>query len=1186
MRRWPKACAALSAVALTLGLSVVIAPAANAAAEAPIAAYDFTSAPADNATVPNAVAGEFGPAVVQNPAANLWQDKALTFTGGSKTSTGSWVRLPDNLLTDQKSATVQMEVKADQSMISGFHFLWNIGNSAAETEYFFATVNCSNNRNPLVGIKSGGSEKLVQAKNCGVKANEWLSVTSVIDGETSPATASFYINGVKVASQNVSSTPADVLDQTLNTIGRAPWPDPLFKGAVANFRVFDSALADEEIAAISDADALLHEGAIKASAQAVLESLNINDTTVTSPYFGFPTAGGTVTWHSSNENVIETNGTVHQPSKGSAPVVVELTATTQLRGQTATKTITATVNPMDKDDAQIIADLASAYVVPSVIQAGTKVPAAVAGSIVKVVGSDGITVAADGTVTISGDAAVTGTITTTVSKSDVAGLEQTREFAVTVLPKSESTQLLSYHRNATSHETANNGDVAYSMHLALEQRNEWNPLNENYGIFFARNIVAPVDATDVVLGSHRSLKDPALFHMKDGTFGVVSVRTNQSTANADASGKTSILLATSSDLLAFDEAINSKGIINVGETNGVNKPYAVYDSAEDVYLVSWVDDGGVPKYTTFKTLVDATSPHGEVHVGKVAVSGEVATTGIDDYVAGRSIAISAAQIAALEGRYGRIVNTGVKTPEDVSAALNSDIVDLELPGKAELTYSDGSLAHLPIENWDTSAVDLTTPGTYPVTGTIKQTEYPLPFAEDRADPTVHKWEWTRNGITEIKYLMIATNDIHGDNVWQRDNPHMPFRMADSIAELADTPGDPSGLITQAGFNPKESILLKKGDKNADGQVITGSLWAPEIHEINGTLSILFMPSYNSYWMDGAAAIMQLKNDANGDPMDPSKAESWTVPQTVTRQDGKPLSLRTNGTQGMSLDMNYFEDETGQAYYTWQQLGAVYIAKMDPTDPAKVTSEPRLIISPEYAWDNAIAEGPNVINRDGKLYMIYSGSGVGPTYTTGLAIADASGATDLTTPAAWEKLNYPIQKSGIFNGEWQLGTGHGMWSEDEDGNMIYVFHAYAKHTEGYSNVGGRDTFIRRVHWAADGLPVFDMNLDEEVAPGTVVSLNVVVAGDVTEPGDGDGDGSGDGNGSDGGSNPGDGNGPGADNNTDDNGTNPDGEKTPDGADTEGKLPVTGANPLPFILIGVVLLVAGAAMIIIRKLGKKN
>lgn len=202
-------------------------------------------------------------------------------------------------------------------------------------------------------------------------------------------------------------------------------------------------------------------------------------------------------------------------------------------------------------------------------------------------------------------------------------------------------------------------------------------------------------------------------------------------------------------------------------------------------------------------------------------------------------------------------------------------------------------------------------------------------------------------------------------------------------------------------------------------------------------------------------------------------------------------------------------------------------------------------------------------------MLYSGSSVGPTYTTGLAVADASGATDLTDPAAWEKLNYPIQKSGIFNGEWQLGTGHGMWSEDEDGTMIYVFHAYANFTEGYTNVAGRDTFIRRVHWAADGMPVFDMNLDEEVAPGTVVTVNVVVADETVDPGDvdaGEGD-----------TDLGD---------TDLGNTDSGDADKSEGPTTDGELPATGANPLPFVLIGIVLLLVGAAMIIIRKVGKKN
>ena len=134
--------------------------------------------------------------------------------------------------------------------------------------------------------------------------------------------------------------------------------------------------------------------------------------------------------------------------------------------------------------------------------------------------------------------------------------------------------------------------------------------------------------------------------------------------------------------------------------------------------------------------------------------------------------------------------------------------------------------------------------------------------------------------------------------------------------------------------------------------------------------------------------------------------------------------------------------------------------------------------PEFAWDNTIAEGPFVIARDGKLFLIYSGSLVGIDYTTGLAMAPAGVGADLTDPTSWTKLNYPLQKSGIYNGAWQLGTGHGMFSHDEDGNLIYVFHA-ANNRDGIYH--GRDAQVRRVHWAADGMLILDMQEDEEVAP---------------------------------------------------------------------------------------------------------
>ena len=85
---------------------------------------------------------------------------------------------------------------------------------------------------------------------------------------------------------------------------------------------------------------------------------------------------------------------------------------------------------------------------------------------------------------------------------------------------------------------------------------------------------------------------------------------------------------------------------------------------------------------------------------------------------------------------------------------------------------------------------------------------------------------------------------------------------------------------------------------------------------------------------------------------------------------------------------------------------------------------------------------------------------------GNAATPAGVRADLTDPATWTKLDYPLQKSGMYNGEWQLGTGHGMWSHDEGGNLIYVFHN-AEYDNG--RYGGRDAQVRRVHWSGEGMP---------------------------------------------------------------------------------------------------------------------
>ncbi|WP_197517466.1 family 43 glycosylhydrolase [Microbacterium karelineae] len=625
-----------------------------------------------------------------------------------------------------------------------------------------------------------------------------------------------------------------------------------------------------------------------------------------------------------------------------------------------------------------------------------------------------------------------------------------------------SVRLLAYDRVPTTDQEANNADIALSVHLALDFGDGWVPLNENYGVFFAKTSEAPGPRgtpSDIV----RGLVDPHI-HVEPGGFGIVATRVARG-GGSDGTQASSLLYARSVDLLAYEEI----GLIDLGVDDGVNAPAAIYDADQERYVVAWTSDAGEPMHTTFADLADPAT-RGPVAAGAVpALARAASAPGVEDFRSGNSIDVPPEIARALGVRLGRIRNTSAGAFEPVELAVGEALDAGRLPARISLGYDDGSTGSLAVA-WDAdaiAAVDTSTPGRYVIRGSVRQAEYPAPFADERADPSIFAFDG--NG-TQI-FLLIATEDLHMNPVDPDvpGGPHMPIRVGRTIAELSDE-------AIAAGGNA-EIDLLRTGDVDAHGGVMTGCFWAPEFHIIDGTLSILFMPCYDGadgkpdMWT-GRASIVQLKKDADGRDLDPSVPANWTAARHVLRADGSDL----NDIEGISLDMTYFQD-SGRHHYVWQMLGSLFLAEMDPADPTRLTTDPVRIIAPEYAWDNVIAEGANVLVRDGVIHMIYSGSSVGDTYTTGLATAPAGVGADLADPATWTRLNHPLQKSGPFAGEWQLGTGHGMWSTDEDGNDLYVFHARTDH----NGLTGRDTFVRRVHWASDGFPVLDMEREEELAP---------------------------------------------------------------------------------------------------------
>ncbi|WP_084126454.1 family 43 glycosylhydrolase [Demequina sp. NBRC 110054] len=705
--------------------------------------------------------------------------------------------------------------------------------------------------------------------------------------------------------------------------------------------------------------------------------------------------------------------------------------------------------------------LAPLWIVPPTLASGDALPGAPEGSALAevAVAGEGISLV-DGAVVSEAEAAVSATVSASIVPAD--GAEAiTRTFPVTVLPET-ARRVASYHRTPTTATEANNEDVAYSAHLALEGESGFAALNDDYGVFFAltSEVPGPSGTTDEVI---RSLKDPFLFHLADGGFGIVATRVARG-GGADGTERSSVLVATSPDLLSYTEV----GLLDLGVTTGVSAPASVYDAARGVYVVSWTDDAGVAFHADVADLADSST------VGAAAPGGFV--TSPRDDSPGATVAVTAEMARGLEVRFGPIRNVGATPLPIVEVAAGAAVSAADLPSRLELDYSDGSTGSLAIE-WDAAAIaalDTSAPGEHTVPGRVKQAVYPTPFADERADPSVYKFDF--NG--QPRFLMIATKDLHMDPVSNSGEPvGMPIRMAERIEDLSDEALE-AGRVT-------EVDLLVHGSLDAYGKPMTGCFWAPEIHMIDGSLSILFMPSYGDptdMW-SGRASIVQLKKDGAGNHLDPTVPANWTATQHVVCADGSEL----NKIQGISLDMTYFED-SGTHYYAWQMLGSVFIATMDPKDPTRLTSDPVRILAPVYSWDNEIAEGPNVLVRDGRLFLLYSGSTVGDSYTTGLATAPAGEGVDLTDPASWNRLGYPIQKSGPYNGEMQLGTGHGMWSEDEDGNLLYVFHARTDH----KGLTGRDMFVRRVHFASDGMPVLDMETDEELLPELRdVAVTVVV-----------------------------------------------------------------------------------------------
>ncbi len=135
----------------------------------------------------------------------------------------------------------------------------------------------------------------------------------------------------------------------------------------------------------------------------------------------------------------------------------------------------------------------------------------------------------------------------------------------------------------------------------------------------------------------------------------------------------------------------------------------------------------------------------------------------------------------------------------------------------------------------------------------------------------------------------------------------------------------------------------------------------------------------------------------------------------------------------ALDAHLFRDDDGRLYLYYVQLAGFRITVQRMAEPTEPEGEPKVILQPESEWEKragAVTEGPWMIKRDGRYYLLYSGSGADtPEYAVGYATADHPEGPFTRAPH-----NPIIRRSdGLF------GPGHGCATQDASGQWWHIYH---------------------------------------------------------------------------------------------------------------------------------------------------
>jgi len=221
--------------------------------------YTFNESP-DGVTIPDVVGGADAQLVNVTGNAVIADGQCSTGNDGSQGSNdgnGDYVDLPNGIISALTQMTIEVWTTwTDDSQVWArvYDFGTSDGGEDASPSassggdvynFYFCPRNGSGIS--IVEYRHGGTAPAITPITNGrLPMNEEVMVTQVSDDKA--GIVKLYINGVAVGGYE-SLFPLKAMTDNNNWLGRSQWPDPLYVGSWNEFRIHDTALSAEQIAA-------------------------------------------------------------------------------------------------------------------------------------------------------------------------------------------------------------------------------------------------------------------------------------------------------------------------------------------------------------------------------------------------------------------------------------------------------------------------------------------------------------------------------------------------------------------------------------------------------------------------------------------------------------------------------------------------------------------------------------------------------------------------------------------------------------------------------------------------------------------------------------------------------------------------------------------------------------------------